>query len=78
MRCTGIKKNKSGKGLNQKLTYYRVRLLFNLLHVNVVHLSFVEWIGVLPSASISVSIPSFGAIIGIVPYLPALKASNLT
>ena len=78
MRCTSIKKNKGGKRLNQKLTDNRVWLLFNLLHINVVHLSFVEWIGLLPSASISVSTPSFGAIIGILPCLPALKTGNLT
>ena len=44
----------------------------------MVHLSFVEWIRLLPGAPVSVSIPSFRAIIGIVPCLPALKASNLT
>ena len=44
----------------------------------MVYLSFVEWIRLLPSAPISVSIPSFGEIIGIVPCLPALEASNVT
>ena len=78
MGCTSIKKNKGGKRLNQKLINNRVWLLFNLLHVNVVHLSFVEWIGLLPSAPISVSIRSFRAVIGIVPGLPALVANNLT
>ena len=59
MLCTNIKKNKGGKILNQKLTYNRVWLLFNLLHVNVVHLSFVEWIGLLPGTPIVVSISCF-------------------
>ena len=77
MRCTSIKKNKSGKLLNQKLTYNRVWLLFNLLHVNVVHLSFVEWIGLLPSAPISISILPFRALRGIVSSLPALETSNV-
>ena len=78
MRCTSIKKNKGGKRLNQKLTDNRVWLLFNLLHINVVHLSFVEWIGLLPSTPIAISILRFRALRGIVSSLPALKASNVT
>ena len=78
MRCTSIKKNKGGKRLNQKLTDNCVWLPFNLLHVNVVHLSFVEWIGLLPSAPITVSILRFRALRGIVSSLPALEASNVT
>ena len=78
MRCTSIKKNKGGKRLNQKLTYNHVWLLFNLLHVNVVHLSFVEWIGLLPIAPIAVSILRFRALRRIASSLPALKASNVT
>ena len=77
MRCTGSKKNKSGKRLNQKLTDNCVWLLFNLLHVNVVHLSFVKWIGLLPSAPITISILCFRALCGIVSSLPALEASNV-
>ena len=44
----------------------------------MVHLSFVEWIGLLPSAPITVSILRFRALRGIVSSLPALKASNVT
>ena len=66
MRCTSIKNNKGGKRLDPKLTYTRVWLLFNLLHINVVHLSFVEWIWLLPSAPITVSILRFRALRGIV------------
>src|SRR3954471_3649217 len=77
MRCTSIKKNKGGKRLNQKLTDNRVWLLFNLLHVNVVHLSFVEWIILLLSAPITISILRFRAVCGIVSSLPALETSNL-
>ena len=77
MRCTSIKKNKGSKRLNQKLTNNRVWLLFNLLHVDVVHLSFVEWIGLLSSAPIAVSILRFRALRGIVSILPALETSNV-
>ena len=77
MRCTSIKKNKGGKRLNQKLTNNRVWLLFNLLHINVVHLSFVEWISLLPSAPITVSILRFRALRGIVSSLPALETCNV-
>ena len=44
----------------------------------MVHLSFVEWIRLLSGAPVSISIPSFRAIIRIVPSLSALIASNLT
>ena len=70
-------KNKGGKRLNQKLTNNRVWLLFKLLHVNVVHLSFVEWIRLLPSAPVTVSIICFRAVRGIVSSLPALETSNV-
>ena len=77
MRRTSIKKNKSGKSLNQKLTYNRVWLLFNLLHINVVYSSFVKWIGLLSSTPISVPILPFRALRGIVSSLPALETSNV-
>ena len=47
-------------------------------HVNVVHLSFVEWIRILSRAPISVSILSFRALRGIVSSLLALEASDVT
>ena len=78
MRCTSIKKNKSGKLLNQKLTDNCIWLLFNLLHVHVVHLSPVERVGLLPSASIAISVLQLRTIIGVVPSLPALETSNVT
>ena len=55
-----------------------VRLLIDLLHVNMVHLSFVEWIGLLSSAPITISILRFRALRGIVSSLPALEASDVT
>ena len=42
-----------------KLTYYCIRLCFNLFHANVVHMSFVERIGILPRTSIAISILRF-------------------
>ena len=44
----------------------------------MVHLSFVEWIGLLPSAPIAISILRFRALRGIVSSLPALETSNVT
>ena len=44
----------------------------------MVHLPFVEWIGLLSSAPIAVSILCFRALRGIVSTLPALEASNVT
>ena len=70
-------KEKGGKRLNQKLTNNRVWLLFNLLHINVVHLSPVERVRLLPKASIAISILAFRTFIGIMSGLLTLKASDL-
>ena len=78
MRCTSIEKNKSGKRLNQKLIDTCIRLLLNLLHVHVVHLSPIERVGLLPSASIAIAVLQFRTIVGVVPSLPALETSNVT
>ena len=43
----------------------------------MVHLSFVKWIGLLPRASISISILSFRTFISIMSSLLALVASDL-
>src|SRR3989337_3088557 len=78
MRCTIIKKNDCSKRLNQKLTDNCIWLLFNLLHVHVVHLSPVERVWLFPRASIAISILRFRTLIGIVSSLPALETSNVT
>ena len=52
-----------------------MRLFFNLLHVNVVHLSPVERVRLLPRASIAIL--AFRTFIGIMFGLLALKASDL-
>ena len=62
---------------NQKLTYYCIWMGFNHLHVNVVHLSPVERVGLLPRASIDVSILGFRTFIGVMSGLLALVASNM-
>src|SRR6187401_2378964 len=77
MRCTSIEKNYCGKCLNQKLTDNSIWLLFYLLHSHVVHLSFVEWVGLLRGASIAVPILSFWAVIGIMSILPALVTCDM-
>ena len=43
----------------------------------MVHLSFVEWVGLLPGASIAVPILSFWAVIGIMSILPALVTGDV-
>ena len=63
--------------VSKKLTDYCIRLPFNLLHVNVVHLSPVERVQLLPRASISISIMGFRTFIRIMSGLLALKASDL-
>ena len=61
----------------QKLTYYCIWLGFNLLHVNVVHLSPVERVGLLPRASIAISILGFRTFIGVMSGLLAFVASHV-
>ena len=78
MRCTSVKKSESGKRLNQKLTNHSVRLIFILLHVDVVHLTYSEAIGLLSRVSISIAILQLKTIIRIVSSLPALVTSDMT
>ena len=52
-------------------------LSFNLLHVNVVHLSPVERVRLLPRVSIGISILGFRTFIGIISSFLTLIASNL-
>ena len=63
--------------LTKKITDYCTRLLFNLLHVNVVHLSPIERVRLLPRASITISILGFRTFIGVMSSLLTLKASDL-
>ena len=71
------KKNECGKCINQKLTDNCVRLILNLLHADVVHLTFGEGVGVLGRTSIAISILRFRTFIGVMSGLLTLVASNV-
>ena len=77
MRCTSIEKYDCSKRLNQKLTYYCIGLILNLLHADVVHLTFGERVGLLGRTSIAISILRFRTFSRIMSNLLALKASDL-
>ena len=78
MRCISIKKNKCSKCINQKLTDNYVGLTLNLLHANVVHLTFGEEVGLLGRTSIAISILRVRTFIGIMSSLLALETGNMT
>ena len=44
----------------------------------MVHLSSIETVGLLPSASITIAVLQFRTIVGVVPILPALETGNVT
>ena len=71
------KRTSAVNDLTKKLTDYGMRLLFNLLHVNVVHLSPIERVRLIPRASIAIFILGFRTFIGIMSGLLTLKASDL-
>ena len=71
------KRTSAVNDLTKKLTYYCIWLSFNLLHANVVHMSFVERVRLLPRASISITILGFRTFIGIMSSLLTFKASDL-
>src|SRR4051812_18972712 len=70
------KRTSAVNDLNQKLTYYCIRLSFNLLHANVVHLSPVERVRLLSRASIAIL--AFRTFIGIMSGLGTLEIGDLT
>ena len=73
MRCTSVKEYKCWNGIESELTSNSVRLLIDLLHINVVHLTFLERIGLDRSFNFL-----FGPLICIVSHLLAFEALNLT
>ena len=77
MRCTSIEKNKCGKCINQKLTDNCVGLILNLLHADVVHLTFGEGVGLLVRTSIAISILRYRTFSGIMSSLLTLETSNV-
>src|SRR4051812_20642116 len=73
MRCSGIKKNKCWNRIESELTSNNIRLLIDLIHTDVVHLSFLERIGLDRSFNFL-----FRALICIVSHLLAFEAFNPT
>src|SRR4051812_19972680 len=73
MRCTGIKKNKCWKRIKLELTSHNIRLFIYFFHIDVVHLSLLERIGLVSPFNFL-----FGAFIFIVPHLLTLETLNLT
>src|SRR3954469_16577293 len=73
MRCSSIKKNKCWNRIESELTSNSIRLLIDLLHTDVVHLSLLERVGFVGSFNFL-----FWAFICIMPHLLALEAFNLT
>src|SRR3954471_20313898 len=73
MRCSSIKKNKCWNRIESELTSNSIRLLKDLLHTDVVHLSLLKRVGLVGSFNFL-----FWAFICIMPHLLALETFNLT
>src|SRR4051812_16827516 len=69
----GIKKNKCWKRIKLEHTSHSIIFLIYFLHIDVVHLSLMERVGLVGSISLL-----FWAFICIVPSFLALEALNLT
>ena len=72
MQCSSIKKNKCWNRIEFELTI-NIRFLIDLLHIDVVHLSLLERVGIVGSISLLL-----WAFICIMPHLLALETLNLT
>src|SRR4051812_25436495 len=73
MRCASIKKNKCWNKIEFELTSHRIRFFIYFLHIDVVHLSLLEGIGLVGTFKFL-----FGALISIVSHLVTLETLNLT
>src|SRR3954471_8318900 len=73
MRCASIKKNKCWNGIELELTSNSIRFLIDLFHIDVVHLSLLERVGLVGSFNFL-----FWAFICIMPHLLAIETLNLT
>src|SRR3954468_8996508 len=73
MRCTSIKENKCWNRIEFELTSNSIRFFIDFLHIDVVNLSFLKWVGLVGSFSFL-----FWAFICIMPHLFAFEAFNLT
>ena len=71
------RKNKCYKCIDQKHTDNCVGLILNLLHADVVHLTFGEGVGLLCRTSIAISILSFRTFNGVMSGLPAIETSDV-
>src|ERR1041385_6815441 len=76
MRCTRIKKNKCGYRIDNELTNHSIRLIIDLLHINMVHMP-LERIG-LADSRIPIVVLVLRAHVGVVSHLPALETLNST
>src|SRR3954470_23774574 len=73
MRCTSVKEYKCWNGIESELTSNGIRLLIDLLHIDVVNLSFLKRIWLVRSFNFLLR-----AFISIMPQLFAFEALNLT
>src|SRR3954465_3133201 len=73
MRCTSIKENKCWNRIEFELTSNNIRFLIDLFHIDVVHLSLLERVGLVGSFNFF-----FWAFICIMPHLLTLETFNLT
>src|SRR3954471_6665445 len=75
MRCTRIKKNKCRYRTDMELTNHNIRLLIDLLHIDMVHMPLVERIGLDNSIPIGLRL---WAVCGIVSHVLALETLDVT
>src|SRR3954468_24603513 len=73
MRCTSVKEYKCWNAIEFELTSNGIRLLIDLLHIDVVNLSFLKRIGLVRSFNFLLR-----ALISIMPQFLAFEALNLT
>src|SRR3954467_5855496 len=73
MRCTSIEENKCWNRIKLELTRNSIRLFVDFLHIDVVNLSFLKWVGLVGTFDFL-----FWAFISIMPQLLAFEAFNLT
>src|SRR3954471_22960196 len=73
MRCSSIKKYKCWNRIESELTSNSIRLLIDLLHIDVVNLPFLKRVGLVGSFNFL-----FWAFICIMPQFLAFEAFNLT
>src|SRR4051812_17197878 len=73
MRCTSVKEYKCWNEIESELTSNSIRLLIDLLHIDVVNLPFLKRIGLVRSFNFLLR-----ALISIMPQLLAFESLNLT